>query len=190
MTPARVAAIGIDLSTTSTGICAHMDAPRCLVAGKREGMARLQWIRDAISDDIAATQATVAVLEGYSMGQARGTSRPFLSGELGGVVRLMLFERGIPYVDVAPATLKLFATGKGKGRKEGVLVAAAHRLGYRGDSSDEADAMWLYALGMHLLGSPVIALPASHTRTLATAVQWPALSLSVNPTDTVGEPIG
>lgn len=45
--------------------------------------------------------------------------------------------------DIEPTTLKKLATGRGNADKDDVRGAARARLGYTGESDDEADAMWL-----------------------------------------------
>ncbi len=55
-------------------------------------------------------------LEGYGHGMARGYALTQL-GELDGVIRTALFEAGVPFVEVAPATLKKYATGRGNATK-------------------------------------------------------------------------
>jgi crossover junction endodeoxyribonuclease RuvC len=54
----------------------------------------------------------LVVIEGYSFGsQGRAV---FDIAEPGAGVRFLLYRLGIPFADVPPATLKKFATGKGR----------------------------------------------------------------------------
>lgn len=169
MTPRVVA---FDLSLTRTG-CALPDGSLCSLTPPKassSGMPRLAWIRAAVLD--AAAGCGVVVLEGYSLGQARGSSRSHSLGELGGVVRLALYEAGLPYADVAPASLKRYATGRGNAGKEEVLAAAIRRLGYAGHDNNEADAAWLRTMALDHYGQPCAAIPARQREALA-GVQWP-----------------
>lgn len=169
MTPLIAA---FDLSLTRTG-CALSDGSLCsLVPPKASssGMPRLRWIRAAVLDAVAS--CGVVVLEGYSMGQARGSSRSHSLGELGGVVRLALYEAGLPYADVAPASLKRYATGRGNAGKEEVLAAAIRRLEYAGHDNNEADAAWLRMMALDHYGQPCVAVPARQREALA-GVPWP-----------------
>lgn len=157
--------LALDLSLTSTGYA--LDRPAGSDVGtlttRLRGCHRLAWLRTEIV--ALAEQADFAVIEGYSFNSR--SSQAHALGELGGVVRVALHERGIPYVDVPPAIVKKYATGKGNAGKELVLVEAVKRLRYQGASNDEADALWLHALGHALVGQPVVELPQTHRDALA-----------------------
>lgn len=161
--------IALDLSLTRSGwagpflrLSGVLVPPR----GQDRGMARLRWIRDQVIAKCAG--ADVVAIEGYAYGSARGASQQHSLGELGGVVRLALFEAGIHYVDVAPATLKKFATGKGNANKELMLAESIRRLGYSGSDSNEADALWMLNLMLTLHGQPeAVAVPKVHMDAIA-----------------------
>lgn len=161
--------VAFDLSLTATGVAWDDDeggaGGTAVISTKFGGLNRLAVIRDRVL--ATAIGADLVLLEGYSFGQARGTSHMHAQGELGGVVRLALFEAGYRLVDVPPATLKKFATGKGNAKKEEVLAAAIRRLGYPGSNHNESDALWLVAIGFHLMGTPTVDLPKLHTEALA-----------------------
>lgn len=174
---ARVRAIGIDPAMNSTGVAwsggiSLLEPPK--QAGS--GMARLAWIRDAIGSVLRLARPHVVVMEGPSLGQKRGSSQTWSLGMFGGVLRLAIWDSGVPVVEVAPGTLKVYATGTGKGGKEGVYAEAIRRFGYNGSSFDEADALILYAMAMDAFGSPIVELPQTHRRALD-SVTWPDLNL-------------
>lgn len=163
--------LALDLSLTSTGY-ALLEGPGVLAppAAVGKGMRRLQWIRDRTTQ--LAQGVDVVVIEGYSMGQKPGSSRSHSTGELGGVVRLALFEMGRRVVEVAPKSLKKYAANNGNAKKEAVFGAAIRRLGYQGSSFDEADALWLYTMAAdhyRLIESPV---PKAQREALG-KVEWP-----------------
>jgi Holliday junction resolvasome RuvABC endonuclease subunit len=165
------AIVALDLSLTCTG---WADASRCGVivppADKNRGIARLRWIRDAVLE--LAHGATLVVLEGYSFA-SRG--RAIISlGELGGVVRCALADRGITSVDVPPSCRALFATGKGNAGKEQVLAEAIRKLGYQGHSSNEADALWLRRMAVEQY-APGAAMNEKKRRALS-KIDWPAIT--------------
>lgn len=67
-----------------------------------------------------------------------------------------LVYRGARVVEVHPNTLKLYATGNGRADKTAMKGAAMEAFPeVRTASSDERDALWLAAVGVHLLGGPL-----------------------------------
>jgi crossover junction endodeoxyribonuclease RuvC len=78
-------------------------------------------------------------LEGYSFGSS---GRGVLDlAEFGGILRVAL-AAWCPsnFREVAPSTLKQFATSKGNSKKEEVMAHVAHRYGHIFKSNDECDA--------------------------------------------------
>lgn len=177
--------VGLDPSLTATGLARHDGTSTLKAKAGLVGMARLAWLRDQLLDFCAG--ADLVVVEGYSFGTQRQASHAHALGELGGVVRLALFEAHIPYADCPPASLKRYATGKGNANKGQVLEAASKRSGLDfAGSSDRADAFWLRQMGIAWLfetwpGGPVeavvgfsgyIRMPADH-RAALTGIKWP-----------------
>lgn len=158
--------LALDVSLTSTGYAVGEGSDYKLGTivppkAAKSGMPRLAYIRDCVLD--LARGATMVVLEGYNF---HSKTSAVMLGEIGGIIRLALFEAGIFYVEVPPNTLKKYATGKGKGQKAGILVAAGNRLGYAGDNDDEADALWLYAMALDAHGRALVQLPAVNREAL------------------------
>ncbi|MGH6920762.1 MAG: crossover junction endodeoxyribonuclease RuvC, partial [Geminicoccaceae bacterium] len=119
----------------------------------------------------------IVVIEGAAFGVARGNALVSL-GELRGVVRVALFEAGLPVVEVAPASLKRYASGRGNASKADVLVAAVKRLGYTGSSDDEADALWLLAMALDQYDEIRSPVPKAQREALS-RVGWPAATALV-----------
>jgi len=117
-------------------------------------------------------QCDVVILEGYAYA-ARHQAHQL--GELGGVIRLGLFQRKLPFVVIPPSKLKQFATGKGQIEKEAVIAQAVRRLGYEGYSHDEADALWLLQMGLHRYGLPgAVEMPKANRAAIEDAnIKWP-----------------
>ena len=164
----------LDLSLTATGWATRdgsgvLNPPR----GRDRGMERLAWIRSQVLRIV--DDADLVVLEGYAYGSKRQSHTRSIA-ELGGVVRMTLHDLGYRWVDMAPATLKKLATGKGNAGKELVLVEAVKRLEYSGADNNEADALWLLtgALIRYRLIDPEI-VPKAH-RAALDAVEWPNLN--------------
>jgi Holliday junction resolvasome RuvABC endonuclease subunit len=140
-------ALGLDLSLTSTGTAINGATGR--VHFKERGYERLALIRDAILGIVLVHQPAIVVAEGYSFGSPQ---QAHYIGELGGVVRLALWEHGIPFAVVPPTCLKKFATGKGNAKKDEVLAAAIRTFGFAGCQNDEADAWILREMGLAYMG--------------------------------------
>lgn len=162
--------LALDLSLTSTGVVqpsGEIDvwAPKALT-----GVARLAELTRCLRDVIIIDPPELVVLEDYAYA-ARYSGHQ--AGELGGCIRLSLFHKGIPFVEVAPTALKKFATGSGKGSKDKVLAAAV-REGAPVDGNDEADAWWLHELAIAAYGAPSVTLTQYRLDVIG-AIAWPTL---------------
>ena len=153
--------MGVDPSLTATGV-AYADGSSETLSWQGTGVTRLKaanhWAHFVHVD------AELVVIEGYAF--AARHSQAHALGELGGVLRLGFLESGVDVLEVPPATLKKFATGKGNASKADVLVSAVKRLDYGGSSHDEADALWLREIGLSLADQSTVDLPASHLAAL------------------------
>lgn len=98
----------------------------------------MKWIDD--------DRPTAIYIEGYSFG-SQGQAVTGL-GEYGGILRLNLVTICDRIIEVAPHTLKKFATGKGAGKKEMVIGHLAKRYDVMFASNDEFDAFGLYRLAL------------------------------------------
>jgi Holliday junction resolvasome RuvABC endonuclease subunit len=168
--------VGLDLSLTRTGIALPDGQTRVLRPPKgMRGADRMVWIRDAVMS-LCGAAADVVAIETVFQG-TKGDTAMKLSG-LGWIVRVALYEAGIPYVDVGNSTLKRYATGKGGGPgtdKLAMVAAARTRLGYDTDAPDdnEADALWLRALASAAYRQPVVDMPRAQTDSCVKAIVWP-----------------
>lgn len=159
--------LGVDPSLTATGI-ARPDGSCLILNTKLRGAERLAWLRDAV--EIHVLSADIIMLEGYAFARPNQAHQ---IGEWGGVLRLLLHESGVPWVEVPPKKLKKFATGSGNAEKGHMLSAAIQRLGYTGHSNDEADALWLREMALQHYGCSPVTLPAAQLAALA-GIAWPA----------------
>lgn len=171
--------VGLDLSLTATGV-AYSDGSAATFRTQARGCARLAWVREEVTSAVGCDvvgchdHPALVVMEGYSYASANQAHQV---GELGGVIRLALHEAGVPFVVVAPAALKKYATGKGNANKAAMLQAAWQRLGYEGTDDNEADALWLRAMGLDALGFPVCSMPVENRKALL-KVEWPTVAPS------------
>jgi crossover junction endodeoxyribonuclease RuvC len=139
-----VRVLGLDLSLTATGIALVGDEPlpersyRLASPGPMRGVERLAWLGSEVTGAVAMTRPDFVAIEGYSFG-ARGNA-VFQLGELGGVVRFLLHQQGMPVVEVPPGEWRKQLFGKGNLAKDQVRVEAFKRYGVEFDSLDVLEA--------------------------------------------------
>lgn len=159
--------LGIDPSLSATGL-AWGDRSVATTGGA--GDQRLWVIHRTVlslatgvdSLDDRGEPYDLAVVEGIMEG-GTGSAR---TGMAHGVVRLALLHAAVPYMTVPAASVKMYATGKGNATKPDMRVSLLQRFGMDLRDPDQVDAWWLRALGMDMLGAPVLTLPQAHRRAL------------------------
>ena len=139
--------LGIDQSLRSSGVVIvtenqEVEYVGTVTPGKLTGAPRLACIRDALRL-VARPGIKFAALEGYSM---ESVNRSFDLGELGGLVRLVLHDAGIPFVVVAPKSLKQFVSSDGSATKELMREAVLKKWGMDFEQDDKCDAFGLAQL--------------------------------------------
>ncbi len=161
-----VSVIGIDPSLAATGVAAA-DGTSWTIATKAGDPDRLAVIYQRINATAAGATLrdddAMAVIEDLPA-HAHGAG---LTGMAQGVIRLALINNGLPYVTVAAATLKKYATGKGNATKADMRMAWFQRTGEDVRDDNQVDALWLRQIGLALLDDPTaIPLPKTHTAAL------------------------
>lgn len=147
--------LGLDLSLTGTGYCVSSTHGEYeiwnTISAKASirGPHRLFIIRSGIERLLDQYDPVLVCLEGYA-DHAKG--RTFQLGELGGVVRLLLWERGIDYLEPKPTTVKKFLTDNGNAKKDLMILKAFQRFNREFSSNDECDAFALGLIGLTYLG--------------------------------------
>ncbi len=147
--------VGIDPSLSSCGYSYRLDGelrtgrfdPKAL-----KGMHRLAFMQARMAELLDHAQPRYVCYEDYAM-NAKGNNA-FHLGELGGIFKLMIWERGIDVLLISPSGLKKAVAGngnadrgKGKEHKPEMRAAILDKFGYDLDQNDEADAFALMALG-------------------------------------------
>lgn len=190
---------GIDLSLTNTGVAVHrgdLERPRLrnvLSAPNKtsrtdDGAAysslldrrtRIQTIaarvlEAALADyDPESDDPPLFVIESPVVLQSNSGQATIDRIGLWWYIVTLLFKRGV-VVEVAPTTLKRYATGSGSGRKAGVLASMPYMFpGLFVDDDNTADALVLMAMGARALGFPVEPSPQRVTPSALDAVKWP-----------------
>lgn len=169
--------VGLDLSLTSTGF--SYSEKRGIIATKNKGPARLHDISMMLADLLLEIDEPAVMIEGYSF--ASRNSQAHAIGELGGVIRLTLWNLRIPYVEIPPTCRAKFATGKGNAGKGEVMSAVSARTGivWSGSGADDmCDAFILEEMGLTYLQRPRYTWPSANLDALK-KVDWTPLNLTL-----------
>lgn len=174
--------VGLDLSLTSTGMSDGHEHRVVQTSPDGSLEARLARIAYKVEHFVGLGATDLAVIEGGAF--SRGTqsqAAEILSG-LRLMIRVNLFELGIPFAMVTPTGLKLYTAGHGKATKAQMVQAIKDRHGI--DLSqwkvsqgryDVADSVGLAAMGYARLGQPLPTQGPPAPRASLNAVKWPTL---------------
>jgi len=132
----------------------------------------------ALAGDVIEIMEThtpdLAVIEGYGYGNANTLVTLV---EIGTIIRYFLKQYQLPYVVVAPTTLKKFVTGKGNATKDQMMLQVYKRWRYEADTNNIADAVGLAMTGGALYGH--LDMPKQNMEALKPLRrELPSLSLS------------
>lgn len=181
----KLRCVAFDLSLAATGVAwthEHNGEPGvgCRTVHTSRTMPGMDHprIHNVLADVAAAVRCHphLAVIEWLPQYTGKGDASLRLA-ELHGVVKHWLWTRGVPYVDVKPVHLQMYATGKGRATKVAVreaVTATYGQLCHVGDDN-QADALALLAMAADAYGVPLAAVPADHRRAL-TSIKWPDLN--------------
>lgn len=141
---------GLDPSLRSTGVVLlgeHGSLLARAIVPPSRGPARFSYIRDELFELLERHSVRRLAIEGHAFGSR--DAHVLERAELGGVLRLSMWERGIAYVEVPPKTLKKYASGNGNADKDEVKRAVTDRWGFTDPCDDVVDA---YVLARFLHG--------------------------------------
>jgi len=158
------------LSLSSTGWSVR-DA-RGAIVPKSRGTQRLVDVSAQVMDLVDLHGVEAVVIEGYAFAARSGQA--FSIGELGGVVRYVLFNAGIPFAEIAPTARAKFATGRGNSSKSEVVSAVSARTGivWSGPGADDiCDAFILEEMALIRWDEPRYDWPEA-SRVVADGVDW------------------
>lgn len=143
--------LAIDPSLNSTGVAFRLADGNvqalCISPSSRRGLDRIRYVRDVVDTLLNTYSPELVVYEDYAYAFRGKSNALFSLGELGGVLKLLLWESGVDILLVPPTSLKLFATGSGAAKKPEVGLALRAHLGVSFKSDDQNDAAWLLLLG-------------------------------------------
>jgi len=161
-----VTILGLDLSLTATGWAVSPDEFGVeRTAGTCRGTDRLLEYRHWLEVMCDGYLPDKAVIEGYSFG-SKGRA-VFNIAEWGGVARLALVDKGVPFVEVPPSVLKKYATGRGNAPKPDMRMELYKRTGLDVADDNAVDALWLLAVGRELAGDPLWDMPKANREALS-----------------------
>lgn len=180
--------LGLDLKPAGSGIARTFDSD----GSRRLSVTTVGMPMRPVYDQVDAVEYAVrrALAAEPHIAAIEGTfSRPggsdYGQHAVHFAVTRALRRRGVPWVDVAPSTLKVWATGSGATRGENkttkdkvcaAIVATYGQFLHINPRDDDAcDAVALMSLALAAYGQPLAEVPQSHRRALA-AVKWPNLA--------------
>lgn len=125
----------------------HREVIKSKPGGKKpsDEIERIIAIVDKIAALVDEYQPQIVAIEGMAF-MAKGTSLVQLSG-LNYMLRAELLERKIPFVIVAPTSLKKFVTNKGNAQKDQMMLETYKRWGVSILDNNECDAYGLAQVG-------------------------------------------
>ena len=138
--------LGIDLSLQATGVCIvssdySIISKDILSSTTTNTSLRLFLLKNALTHFLTGHEdIKLCCIEGPSFGSKDG-GRLFQIGEWTGVVKLLLFELGIPFVAAVPSQLKKYISGTGKDvKKEHVMLDVYKKYNVELRDNNIADA--------------------------------------------------
>lgn len=133
--------VGIDPST-KTGFVALDQDGRVLRAKELTGVGdkdpgRMATLIDEVMRHLQPDD--VICIEGFGF----ASQQAIQLGGIGWGIRMAMYRRGISYIEVSPAGVKKFATGRGNAKKDEMLLPIFKRWGFEHCSDNVRDAFVL-----------------------------------------------
>jgi len=156
----NIISLGLDLSLVGTGLVILENGKllkRTLIKSKPSGskpkdeVARIRKIVTEIECVLGETMPTIAAIEGLAF-MARNTTALVQLSALNYMTRALLVDYHIPFIVVAPTSLKKYVTGNGAAKKDVMLIETYKRWGVTLLDDNENDAYGLAQIGLALMG--------------------------------------
>lgn len=144
---------GLDLSLTRSGFTILDENSKVLHqeflnTKEMRGMQRLLFIKQRVLQKLKQFEVSQVMIEGYSFG-SKGRSIVSL-GELGGVIRVAMFENGFSYIDCSPNSLKAYTAGNGQADKGMMQMAILTKYGINYEDDNVCDSYALCKMFLEL----------------------------------------
>lgn len=132
--------VGIDPSTKTGIVILNQDGEiidTMEITGKGKDPERMI---DLVGDTVENLESNdLVAIEGFGFASQSG----FLLGGIGWGMRMQMHLDGVKYIEVAPAALKKFASGKGNTKKDELAVHIFKQWGFESKSDNVRDAFVL-----------------------------------------------
>lgn len=188
--------VALDLSLAATGVAATHDhqgrrgtgllARTVHTARTAHGDTDMdhQRVHAVLADVFAALKALphLVVIEWLPQFEGKGDASLRLA-ELHGVIKHYLWTRRVPYRDMKPTYVQMWATGKGRASKREVRAAVTATYGHLVHVGDDnqADAVSAVTAALAAYGQPLVPVNSSHQRRALSGVKWPDLATEAGP---------
>ena len=149
----------IDPSLVSTGVCYGTSSEDWTVqcCGSKsvsdsimDRVRRYEVLVGKILGILETVRPRLILIEAYAYSKNMG-GQMYL-GEFGGILRWNLTDYTPHIIEVAPTTLKKFATEKGNAPKDVVMAHVAKRYGQVFANNDEADSFVMFQMALCITG--------------------------------------
>lgn len=125
--------LGIDQSLRFSGFCIlpekdtnQLPDYKLLNTKNMRGVNRLKYIQREARDFIAGREILYGAMEGGSFGSK---GHLFDLGGINGIMKILMYDRNIPFVEPAPSSLKKFLAEHGSSGKGDMIDAACEHTG-------------------------------------------------------------
>ncbi len=133
--------VSFDPSLSRTGICLYENYDFKCLSWSRNGRSTDAVLNDtyqAVLKLVDAKKPHFAIKEGYAYNAF--TTNITQLAELGGIIKLALFQKGIPLINIVNTTWKSLALSDGHIKKKLIMEAASRLYPVVWHNSDEVDA--------------------------------------------------
>ena len=155
--------LALDISLNSTGYCVMTSAKELVCfgvfdVGKIKGTSKEDTQHEKIEEQIRKLNDLIqnhgpkeAFIERFSFGSFKFSNAASALGEVTGCLKQEIWSYDIPYLTLAPTSVKKFVTGSGRATKEEVydsVVALYPEV--KGQKNDVTDAIAVCLMGISL----------------------------------------
>ena len=145
--------IGLDLSLSSTGFCIltggeiRVETIKSKPDPAVNDLARLKYIVAEVMRRIPKGVSIISVEDFFVPGNRFQIGAGIKLAMLGTVVRMALYDAGMPFFVVSPSSLKKYILGKGVGQKSLIIMAVYKKWGLEVKDDNQADGCVLAHIG-------------------------------------------